>query len=185
MQIAWIIPKGKYGELRSRGMPEWLDRMAEHVSPDLSEHLRRHRDSSVHPFLLSTVSDRVTRWSKPGLLLIGDAAHTMSPVGAQGLNIAIRDAIVAANQLVPAFATGNVARIDEATRRVEEERVPEVSEVQRLQALPPRVLLRDTWWSRVLLLALPPLLRSSVTGARGGNVVRSLMFGITDVRLAV
>ena len=83
MQIGWIIAKGKYGELCERGISELLDRMAAHASPDFAEHLRRHRNDAVQPFLLSVVSDRVAHWSRPGLLLIGDAAHTMSPVGAQ------------------------------------------------------------------------------------------------------
>ena len=186
MQIAWIIAKGKFGELRERGMADWLDRMAAHASLDLAEHLRHHRDSSVHPFLLSTVSDRVTHWSRPGVLLIGDAAHTMSPVGAQGLNLAIRDAIVAANHLVPAFDRGAApAVVDAASAQVEEERVPEVAEIQRLQALPPRLLLRDAWWSRLVLSVLPRVLRSGVTGPRRGTVIRRIAFGVTEVRLAV
>ncbi len=49
--------------------------------------------------MLSPVSDRVSEWSRPGLMVLGDAAHTMSPVGAQGLNVAIRDGVVAAPRL--------------------------------------------------------------------------------------
>jgi 2-polyprenyl-6-methoxyphenol hydroxylase-like FAD-dependent oxidoreductase len=186
LQIAWIIPKGSFGEIRERGMPECLDAMAAHVSPDLAEHLRRHRDAAVHPFLLSTVSDRVLEWTRPGLLLIGDAAHTMSPVGAQGLNIAIRDAVVAANHLVPALLGGADPRaVDAAAKRVQEERVPEVSQVQRLQALPPRVILRDTWWSRLALGVVPWLLRSDIGRGRRGALFRRLAFGVTEVQLAV
>jgi 2-polyprenyl-6-methoxyphenol hydroxylase-like FAD-dependent oxidoreductase len=183
LQIAWIIPKGEYGELRERGIPDLIDRMAAHVSPDLAEHLQRHRGSSVQPFLLSVVSDRVREWHRPGLLLIGDAAHTMSPVGAQGLNIAIRDAIVAANHLVPALANGT--SLDDAALRIEADRSPEVKEIQQLQAVPPRVLLRDTWWSSLVLTLLPHVLRSAVTGTRRMAVIRRLLFGTRDVKLAV
>jgi 2-polyprenyl-6-methoxyphenol hydroxylase-like FAD-dependent oxidoreductase len=186
MQIGWIIAKGKYGELRERGIPELLDRMAAHASPDFAEHLRRHRNDAVQPFLLSVVSDRVAHWSRPGLLLIGDAAHTMSPVGAQGLNIAIRDAIVAANHLVPAFEHGAAPdALDAAAQRIEAERLPEVVEIQNFQAVPPRVLLRNAWWARIVLALLPYVLRSGITGTRGVGLIRRVAFGVTDVRLAV
>ena len=106
LQLGWVIRKGSFGELRKKGMEAIVDAMARHASPDLAAHLLEHRGDATAPFLLSTVSDRVDRWTRPGLLLIGDAAHTMSPVGAQGLNIAIRDAVVAANHLVPALEAG-------------------------------------------------------------------------------
>jgi 2-polyprenyl-6-methoxyphenol hydroxylase-like FAD-dependent oxidoreductase len=186
LQMAWIISKGSFGELRERGMPACLDEMAAHVSPDLAAHLRKHREDAIQPFLLSTVSDRVRQWARPGMLLIGDAAHTMSPVGAQGLNIAIRDAIVTANHLVPALEAGASPQLlDAAARGVERERLPEVSTIQRMQALPPRVLLHDAWWSRLLLAIVPPLLRSDIARARGGVAFRRFAFGVSEVKLAV
>jgi 2-polyprenyl-6-methoxyphenol hydroxylase-like FAD-dependent oxidoreductase len=141
----------------------------------------------VQPFLLNTVSDRVTHWSRPGVLLIGDAAHTMSPVGAQGLNVAIRDAIVAANHLVPVFERGGASQadIDDASVRIEQERVPEIVEIQRLQAVPPRVVLRDTWWTRLALVLVPRLLRSNFTAPRRGTLIQRIAFGVTEVKLTV
>lgn len=186
LQVAWIIAKGRYSDIRERGMPACLDQMAAQVSPDLAEHIRRHRKDSINPFLLSTVSDRVEHWSKPGMLLIGDAAHTMSPVGAQGLNIAIRDAVVAANHLVPAFASGATAEvIDTAARAIEAERLPEVSLIQRRQAAPPKVVLRDTWWARLVLMVAPRLLGMDVARARRGTMFRDFAFGVTDVNVRV
>lgn len=186
MQIAWIIAKGSYGEIREGGMPMHLERMAAHVSPDLAAHFRRHRNDAIHPFFLSTVSDRVASWSRPGMLLIGDAAHTMSPVGAQGLNIAIRDAVVAANHLVPAFEDGGMPeRLDEAATRIEDERVPEVAYIQRLQARPPRIILSNAWWSRILLKAAPLLLGLRGGRARAGLLSSAFAFGVSDVRLEV
>ena len=186
LQIAWLIRKGAFGELRERGMPACLEEMAKHVSPDLAGHLRRHARDAVQPFLLSTVSDRALEWSRPGLLVIGDAAHTMSPVGAQGLNIALRDALVAANRLVPVLlARGGAAEIDAAARAVQDERVPEVSEIQRIQAVPPRVLFRDAWWTRLLLRIVPLLLGSELARGRRALLVRRFLFGVTEVRLSV
>ena len=186
LQIAWLIRKGAFGELRERGMAACLEEMAKHVSQDLGDHLRRHAHDAVHPFLLSTVSDRALEWTRPGLLVIGDAAHTMSPVGAQGLNIALRDALVAANRLVPVLlAGGDLAALDAAARAVQEERAPEVREIQRMQALPPRVLFRDAWWTRLLLGLLPLLLGSELARGRRALLVRRFLYGVTEVRLAV
>jgi 2-polyprenyl-6-methoxyphenol hydroxylase-like FAD-dependent oxidoreductase len=186
LQIGWVIAKGAYGDLRQRGLPEWIDRMAAHVSPDLAGHLRRHRGDATHPFLLSTVSDRVLSWSRPGVLLLGDAAHTMSPVGAQGINLAIRDALAAANELVPVLGAGaEPAALDAACRRVEEARAPEVREIQRLQSFPPRILLSSAWWARLALRILPRVLASDLARARQGAVFRRFAFGTSDVRLRV
>jgi 2-polyprenyl-6-methoxyphenol hydroxylase-like FAD-dependent oxidoreductase len=186
LQIGWVIRKGAFGDLRGRGMEACIGEMAKHVSPDLAVHLRRHAGDVVQPFLLSVVSDRVLEWSRPGLLVIGDAAHTMSPVGAQGINIALRDAIVAANHLVPALRSGaDLAAVDAAARGVQAEREPEVIEIQRIQARPPRVILRDTWWARLALQIVPMLLASDIARARRGLLFRRFAFGITDVKLAV
>ena len=191
LQIAWIIAKGSFGEIRERGIPKCLDQMAAHVSEDLADHIRRHRNDSVQPFVLSTVLDRVEPWSRPGMLLIGDAAHTMSPVGAQGINIALRDAIVAANHLVPVLEAaqssgGDVgSALDSACLAIESERSVEVDRIQRLQAFPPRVIMSDSWWSRLALSILPLLIGSRIAAARGGRVFREFAFGVSDVQLRV
>ena len=118
------------------------------------------------------------------MLLIGDAAHTMSPVGGQGLNIAIRDAIVAANHLVGALVGSSAPiTIDEAAQRIEQERVPEVSKIQRMQALPPRVLLSDSLWNRLVLLLLSTLLGSGFAPVQRRGLL--LAFGVAEVKLAV
>ena len=158
--------------------------MASRVDPEMAEHLKRHRDDSVNPFLLSTVSDRVKEWSAPGMLLIGDAAHTMSPVAAQGLNMAIRDAVVTANHLGPLLGgRADAGALDAAARAVQSERSEEVVAIQKLQAMPPKVLLRDTWWTRALLRLLPALARGQVRKARNEGVFGRFAWGVSEVRL--
>ena len=185
LQIAWIIPKGSYGDLRRRGTDEFVTDMAEHVPPDMSEHLRKNKDRLVHPFLLSTTADRVQHWSVPGALVLGDAAHTMSPVGGQGINIALRDSVSAANHLVEVLREGGSPEaIDAACHRIELERVPEVRQIQRMQAAPPKVFLSQAWWAGVLL-QLPKLARFAPVRAVGFRFSRPFLLGTTDLRLRV
>ena len=186
LQVAWVITKGTFGELRKRGVEEWVDEMARHVTPDLGAHLTKHKGELTHPFLLSTSSDRVLSWYQPGALLIGDAAHTMSPVGGQGINIALRDAVVAANHLVPVLReTSDPARIDSAARAVEAERTPELVDIQRLQAVPPKILMGHTWWGATLRVIIPRLLLLRLVRSQAARVVRVALFGLGDVRLEV
>ena len=155
LQLGFIIKKGSFKTFREPGHARLLDEIAKYVDPRLKDHLGQHRDSISNPFLLSTVSDCLSDWSYPGGFLIGDAAHTMSPVGGQGLNIAIRDAIVSANHLIPALSSGKpLTLLIETTRRIQAERNAEVNSIQKLQALPPKVLLSNAWWARLLFFVL-------------------------------
>ena len=186
IQLGWIIAKGSFGDLRRRGIDAWLAEMEGEVSPDLAAHLAATRNAITSPFLLDVVSDRVERWTMPGLLLLGDAAHTMSPVGAQGINLALRDAIVAANHLVPVLERGaDPPAIDAAGARVEAERLPEVVEIQRLQQGPPRLLFeRGPLTALLLETVIPILVRTGIATRVAGAIFRRFANGVTPVRLA-
>lgn len=185
MQVAWIIPKGGFGRVRERGMEACLESMAQHVSPDLAEHFRATGAEAMDPFLLSTVSDHVTEWSKPGMLVIGDAAHTMSPVGGQGLNHALRDAVVAANHLIPVLtqATIDPEAVDRASKAIEQERVPEISVIQRLQAVPPRILFSQRSAAGIVMSIAAFFFNRGWAPPVVSRVARQFFFGVTDVRL--
>jgi 2-polyprenyl-6-methoxyphenol hydroxylase-like FAD-dependent oxidoreductase len=186
LQIAWIIAKGTYGDLRKRGVEEWVRELARHAGGDLEPHLLSNIHNMVKPFLLRAETDRVVGWSKPGVLLIGDAAHTMSPVGGQGINIALRDAIVAANHLVPVLVAGGDARaIDEVAARIEPERGPEIDTIQAIAAQPPKVVLGRSFLPRLARALLPRLLRLAPVRARAGRVASLFLYGVTEVRLKV
>lgn len=130
LQIGWVIRKGGYKDLRDKGIEHWLERMARHVSEDMAAHLRTHAGDALHPFLLDVVCDCYDRWSVPGMALVGDAAHPMSPVGAQGINIALRDAVVAANRFVPLLRAGaSPAALDDAAASFRAERIREVAQI--------------------------------------------------------
>ncbi len=183
LQVAWLILKGTYGELRARGIDEWIDAMSNHADPELAAHLIRNRHRFSRPFLLDVVTDRVLGWSTSTTLLIGDAAHTMSPVGAQGLNLALSDAIVAANVLVPAFR-GN-GDLERAARRVEALRGPEIDRIQRLAALPPRLVMGRTRLHGVARRGIARLANSRFARAGAGRLASIFLDGVTDVRLAI
>ena len=186
LQVAWVILKGTYGELKSRGIDEWVESMADHVSPDLAVHLRASTSEISRPFLLVARTEHVETWASPGALLIGDAAHTMSPVGGQGLNVALRDAIVAANVLVPALrAQSSGAELDAAVAEVERQRRAEITAIQRLAALPPRLIMRAGPFSepaRVLALAV---LRTPFARIVAGRRVSLFLNGSGEVVLRV
>ena len=187
LQLGWAILKGTFGELRERGIERWVNEMANHVSEDLATHLRQHSNSAARPFLLDTVSDRVTRWSAPGALLIGDAAHTMSPVAAQGVNIALRDAIVAANRLVPVLSCDapDPVTLDNALAAIEAERLPEVTAIQNLQDQPPKVVLSRAWWGEPVRQIAGQLLKQPALRSRALPKLSAFPFGVTQVHLNV
>jgi 2-polyprenyl-6-methoxyphenol hydroxylase-like FAD-dependent oxidoreductase len=192
LQIAWIIRKGSFGELRARGVEAWFEEMAAFVSPDMAAHLRASRDSVTHPFLLDVIIDRLVKWTAPGLLLLGDAAHPMSPVGAQGINIALRDALVAANHLVPVLTERadpqkiDLQKIDLAAKRVQEERLTEVAKIQELQDTLPSFIFGATLWNRTVRTLLFSLLKRPTLARWGFEAMRSrFASGVTEVRLRV
>ena len=187
LQIAWVIRKGSMGELRRAGIEHWIDQMAGHVSDDLARHLRANLHAITSPFLLDVICDLMPKWTRPGLLLIGDAAHPMSPVGGQGINIALRDAVVAANLLIEACRSGNAdtAALDRAADNVQRERLPEVDRIQRMQQLPPRFLFAWPIVTNTLLAILPVLVKSGIATSIASAFLRRFAYGVGQVRLRV
>lgn len=96
-QCAYVIPKGGYDEVRRRGLA-WLRDDIAHLVPAMRDRVSELRDWDDVK-LLTVVVDRLREWYKPGLLCIGDAAHAMSPIGGVGINLAVQDAVAAANIL--------------------------------------------------------------------------------------
>ncbi|SIO36675.1 2-polyprenyl-6-methoxyphenol hydroxylase [Singulisphaera sp. GP187] len=96
-QVGYVILKGSFQQLRGGGL-ERLHRSFAELVPWLADRVELLTDWK-QVAVLSVESSRLTRWHEPGLLLIGDAAHVMSPVGGVGINVAIQDAVEAANLL--------------------------------------------------------------------------------------
>jgi 2-polyprenyl-6-methoxyphenol hydroxylase-like FAD-dependent oxidoreductase len=131
LQVGWSLHRDKPIEWQK---VDWAEKLAA-ASPEwLASHFRAQKDAIERPLLLSIVVGRCPQWHRPGVLLLGDAAHPMSPIRAQGINMALRDVIVATNHLVPALQQSpNLAAIDAALAEIQAEREPEIIEIQRLQ----------------------------------------------------
>ena len=109
-QCGFIIPKGGMDEIRERGIEQFREDIAT-LQPYLRDRVSELQDWS-DVSLLTVIVDRLQQWSRPGLLCIGDAAHAMSPVGGVGINLAIQDAVAAANILGAKLAAGSLREQD-------------------------------------------------------------------------
>ncbi|MEA2760312.1 MAG: hypothetical protein QOH65_2925 [Methylobacteriaceae bacterium] len=105
-QCGYVIPKGSIEDVHGRGLDAFRAEIARQA-PFLADRTAEIA-SFDHVKLLTVGVDRLTRWHKPGLLCIGDAAHTMSPVGGVGINLAIQDAVAAGNLLAEPLRKGTV-----------------------------------------------------------------------------
>jgi 2-polyprenyl-6-methoxyphenol hydroxylase-like FAD-dependent oxidoreductase len=101
-QCAFVIPKGSFPALQQKGLPAFRQNL-ELVAPFLKGRTTELKDWNDIK-LLTVAVDRLRTWSRRGLLCIGDSAHAMSPIGGVGINLAIQDAVAAANILAPVFA---------------------------------------------------------------------------------
>jgi 2-polyprenyl-6-methoxyphenol hydroxylase-like FAD-dependent oxidoreductase len=140
-QCAFVLAKGGADAVRARGIEKFRDDVkagAPMIGASI-EAITSWDDVK----LLSVALDRVTRWSRPGFLAIGDAAHAMSPIGGVGINLAVQDAVAAANVLAAPLARG--ADVDALLERVQDRRMPPTKIVQGAQRL-----IQDRIISRVL-----------------------------------
>jgi 2-polyprenyl-6-methoxyphenol hydroxylase-like FAD-dependent oxidoreductase len=117
-QCAYVIPKGGFDQIRQRGLSAFRGEI-ERLAPYLRDRVGELGDWSDIK-LLTVAVDRLRVWHRPGLLCIGDSAHAMSPIGGVGINLAIQDAVAAANILVPPLRRGAVS--DDDLRAVQRRR---------------------------------------------------------------
>jgi 2-polyprenyl-6-methoxyphenol hydroxylase-like FAD-dependent oxidoreductase len=151
-QCGFVIRKGSLEEVHARGLEAFRDAVAK-SAPFIGDRVNElHEWDQIK--LLTVAVDRMPRWYRSGLLFIGDAAHAMSPIGGVGINLAIQDAVAAANILAQPLRSGTVTNDD-------------LSEVQQRRELPTRITqrLQVLMQNRVVTRALdetqpfsPPLL---------------------------
>src|SRR5262249_60819479 len=109
-QIAYLIPKGGYDRVVAGGLPAFRDNVAT-IAPFLADRVRTIADWDAVK-VLTVRLNRLHRWHAPGVLLIGDAAHAMSPIGGVGINLAVQDAVATARLLAPALVEGRLRDAD-------------------------------------------------------------------------
>jgi len=129
-QCAFLIPKGQFEETKKQGLPEFRATLVK-LEPFLRDRVEELKSWDQIRLLTVTV-DRLKCWHRPGLLCIGDSAHAMSPVGGVGINLAIQDAVAAANILSEALRGGD-AIPESLLEKVQRRRMFPTRATQRMQ----------------------------------------------------
>jgi 2-polyprenyl-6-methoxyphenol hydroxylase-like FAD-dependent oxidoreductase len=156
LQIAYSAP-GDVGALR-KDLPALRERLLPTLPERLRELVAAKIDDRMESQVLAVAIDRLKTWHVPGMLFLGDAAHTMSPAGGQGLNLAIRDSIVAANHMIDAVRAG--APIDaEVFARIEGERRPEIEAAQAGQLRAYRMVHKPLFIEHLMFTLLGVVMR--------------------------
>ncbi len=128
-QCAYVIPKGGIDRVKAEGLDAFRRRVVA-MSPFLAGRVGELR-SFDDVKLLTVAVDRLRKWWRPGLICIGDSAHAMSPIGGVGVNVAVQDAVAAANRLAAPLKSRTVS--DDDLRAIQERRTLPVRFIQRLQ----------------------------------------------------
>jgi 2-polyprenyl-6-methoxyphenol hydroxylase-like FAD-dependent oxidoreductase len=130
-QCGYVVRKGSFADVKELGLDAFRAGVAA-VSPLPAERMREVSSwDDLH--LLSVRIDRLARWWRPGLICIGDAAHAMSPIGGVGVNLAIQDAVAAANILAVPLQDGTVS--DRHLAAIEARRSFPTKATQKLQLM--------------------------------------------------
>jgi FAD binding domain len=209
IQVGWTVQNDDW-----KAVTDWSETLASASPPWLAEYFRSKEIVETiadRPVLLTVTVGNAPQWSRPGCLLLGDAAHPMSPIRAQGINMALRDAIVATNHLVKAWnlgtpptpnsggfdldsgseppglgAGGQISGLDRALIHIQADRDPEIRRIQTLQAQEAAdgAKLHHSAALRQLIKALAPAI-GMVLKQKWLLRQRELRSGVTEVKLEV
>ncbi|MEV0001606.1 FAD-dependent monooxygenase [Micromonospora sp. NPDC050980] len=177
VQIGWTVPHGRYREVTGGGVAQVRAAVARCL-PEYADAVARRVRAWSDLTLLDVFGARARRWADDGLLLIGDAAHTHSPLGAQGINLAVQDAAVAHPILVAALNDRDVGadRLGEFERR----RGRDIDAVMRFQVMQSKGMFAAGGLAGFLRPKVAGLLMHTPVGAR---VTRHVTLGNPRVRV--
>ncbi len=128
-QCGFLIRKGEFENIKKTGIESFRQSITE-LAPFFTDRVAEIKDWEQVKLLTVSV-DHLEKWCAPGLLFIGDSAHAMSPIGGVGINLAIQDAVAAANILVPAFVKGTISQ--SVLGKIQKRREFPVKIIQRVQ----------------------------------------------------
>jgi len=140
-QCAYLIPKGGFDVIKAEGLSKFRARLKQ-----IAGFASGRVDDAIKDFdqvkLLTVTVDRLSKWARPGLVCIGDAAHAMSPIGGVGINLAIQDAVAAANILGPVLRKGVPSLRD--LKKVQKRREFPTRVIQAFQVAAQNIILAPT-----------------------------------------
>jgi 2-polyprenyl-6-methoxyphenol hydroxylase-like FAD-dependent oxidoreductase len=144
VNIGWSVDRSLVDEMKKKGEREWFYQLLNLVDDNMRQHLI-HVEDQMKRSHLHVLCHTAQKWWSPGLLMIGDAAHPMSPAAGQGISMAFRDAIVATNLIVPAIRTLSTPKsLDSICEAFQLARIDEVMKIQATQREMSKMLMQRT-----------------------------------------
>ena len=178
IQVGWTLPHGGYKDVVAQGLDHVKAQLAKAVpayADLIGEQITSLRDLS----LLDVFSGRAERWAADGLVLIGDAAHTHSPIGAQGINLSVQDAVVLHPLLVESVGRGDASAAFLA--RFEERRAPDIATMMRLQGIQSKAMLSTGTFATRVRPKLAAVVKHTPVYRK---VLRTIAFGNPSIEVA-
>ncbi|BCL32527.1 FAD-dependent monooxygenase [Streptomyces aurantiacus] len=178
LQMGWTLPKGEWKRLAPLGIGEVRRRIST-ATPQFADRVEQALRSFADVSLLDVFGASAQRWTDDGLVLIGDAAHTHGPLGAQGINLAVQDAALLHPILLAAVTDGDTSAA--RLREFEEIRRPHINAVMKFQAVQSRMMLSADSLATFLR---PKLARVVMHTPIGAKFTRRIAFGAPGIRVA-
>ncbi len=176
VQIGWTLPHNGYRRLAEEGVESLRSRIA-HAVPDYAEQVLDQVKTLNDLTLLDVFSGYADRWADDGLVLVGDSAHTHSPIGAQGINLALQDAALLHPVLMDALDSGDFG--ESALSRWVPERRKDIDAVFTLQARQSKAMLGGG--SRLAGAVRPLAARALAHTPLYGKILRAIAFGARPI----
>ncbi|MEU7040250.1 FAD-dependent monooxygenase [Streptomyces varsoviensis] len=177
IQIGWTLPHKGYQEIAARGI-EYVRAEAARALPEYADAIHEHIRALTDLTLLDVFAARARTWVRDGLVLIGDSAHTHSPLGAQGINLAIQDAAVLHPVLVRALRDGDTGAGSLAA--YEQARSPDIDAVMKLQVMQSKGMFGG---GRIAGALRPRVARLISRTPIGDRITRRIALGNPSIRI--
>ncbi|MBL1106862.1 FAD-dependent monooxygenase [Streptomyces sp. 5-8] len=173
VQIGWTLPHHSYREIAALGIEHVREQVARSL-PEYADRIRASVGALTDLTLLDVFAARAERWVRDGLVLIGDAAHTHSPLGAQGINLAIQDAAALHPVLVGALGRGTGPVGSGPLAAYEQERSPDIDAVMRFQVMQSKGMFAE---SRLAATVRPRIAKAVSRTPLGRKITRRIAYG--------